>query len=353
MEGGERGSSAIPESVMNSVNTTLVNVENLRTHLLQFLSLSDPDVLAEMPPLQRAQALFTLAKATTTLFALRLKCSGVHPDEHPIKSELERLSLYQDKLERFIDLSKAPLRPSTTLNSQAATRFIEHSLPDLTPEQRLSMRQISKGDSNVKKKRKYQSSEKQSVQDAAKEFLEKASRELFGDRKDGFKGPLQALAYWKLYLQISGRARISPSWFRLSWFQLALSELRLPYGLATSFLVQLHQLPEASERSQLYLSCYFFFVPQFLVQLHQLPEAGERSQLYLCYSFLSHSFWFSCIGYQQEVKEASCTCVVTLFGFISSGCATGITLSSNDEVKMALAIGVSCGVSFARGEHLA
>lgn len=28
---------------------------------------------------------------------------------------------------------EAPLRPSTTLNRQAATRFIEHSLPDLTP----------------------------------------------------------------------------------------------------------------------------------------------------------------------------------------------------------------------------
>ncbi|KAE8735907.1 pentatricopeptide repeat-containing protein [Hibiscus syriacus] len=199
MEGGEIGSSAIPESVMSSVNTTLVNVENLRTHLLQFLSLSDPDVLAEMSPLQRAQAFFSLAKASTTLFALRLRCSGVHPDDHPIKSELERLSLYQEKLERFIDLSKAPLRPSTTLNSQAATRFIEHSLPDLTPEQRLNMRQISKGegtrikysDSNVQKKRKYQSSEKQSVQNAAKEFLEKAARELFGDKKDGFKGPLQ------------------------------------------------------------------------------------------------------------------------------------------------------------------
>ena len=61
------------------------------------------------------------------------------------------------------------------------------------------MRQISKGegpkikysDSSVKRKRKYQSSEKQSVQDAAKDFLEKAARELFGDNKDGFKGPLQ------------------------------------------------------------------------------------------------------------------------------------------------------------------
>ncbi|WRX33392.1 hypothetical protein QQP08_025879 [Theobroma cacao] len=195
----EGGSSVIPESVMDSVKTTLANVEDVRTHLLQFLSLSDPDVLAEMPPLQRAQALFSLAKATATLFTLRLRCSGVHPDDHPIKSELERLSLYEDKLQRFIDLSKAPLRPSTTLNSQAATRFIEHSLPDLTPEQRLSMRQISRGegpkikysDSRVKK-RKYQSSEKQSVQAAAKEFLEKAASELFGDNKGGFKGPLQA-----------------------------------------------------------------------------------------------------------------------------------------------------------------
>lgn len=193
------GSSVIPESVMNSVKTTAVNVENLKTHLLQFLSLSDPDVLAQMPPLQRAQAFLSLAKATTTVFALRLKCSGVHPDDHPIKSELERISLYEDKLERFINLSKAPLRPSTTLNSQAATRFIEHSLPDLTPEQRKSMRQIGKGEgprityseSSLKKKRKYQSSDKPSVQDAAKEFLEKAARELFGDNKDGFKGPLQ------------------------------------------------------------------------------------------------------------------------------------------------------------------
>lgn len=31
------------------------------------------------------------------------------------------------------DFVEAPLRPSTTLNYQAATRFIEHSLPDLTP----------------------------------------------------------------------------------------------------------------------------------------------------------------------------------------------------------------------------
>lgn len=196
---GERESTVVPESVMEAVKKTSQNVNDVQTHLLQFLSLSDPEVLAEMPPLQRAQSLLLLAKATTTLFTLRLRCSGVHPDDHPVKTELERLSLYQDKLERFIDLSKAPLRPSTTLNYKAATRFIEHSLPDLTPEQKKGMRDISRGEGtkikylerNAHKKRKCQPSEKQSARVAAQEFLEKASRELLGENKGGFKGPLQ------------------------------------------------------------------------------------------------------------------------------------------------------------------
>ncbi|KAF4373180.1 uncharacterized protein LOC115699576 [Cannabis sativa] len=198
MEVDGRESSAVPYSVTDSVNTSLVHLQDVQTHFLHFLSLSDPDVLAQMPPLQRAHSLLLLAKATTTLFALKLRCNGVDPDDHPVKSELERLSLYQNKLERFIDLNKAPIRPSTTLNFQAATRFIEHSLPDLTSEQKRSMRYISKGEGkkiifvekNVQKKRKYESTEKKSVKTAAKEFLEKAAIELLGDSKDRVLGPL-------------------------------------------------------------------------------------------------------------------------------------------------------------------
>ncbi|XP_068313812.1 uncharacterized protein [Pyrus communis] len=193
------GSSIIPDSVMESVKKTLGDVEELRPHLLQFLSLADADVLAEMPPLDRAHSLLMLSKATTLLFALRLRCTGVNPFNHPVKTEFDRLKLYEEKLEKLVDLSKAPLRPSTTLNHQAATRFIEHSLPDLTSDQRQSMRAISKGDGptmkylerNAPKKRKYQSPNKQSVQSAAKEFLEKAAREILGDNEGGLKGPIQ------------------------------------------------------------------------------------------------------------------------------------------------------------------
>ncbi|OAY27499.1 nuclear nucleic acid-binding protein C1D [Manihot esculenta] len=192
-------SSLVPEPVLDSAKTTLADLEQVEIHLLQFLSQYDPEDLAEMPPLQRAHSLFLLAKATTILFALRLRCSGIDPDEHPVKTELERLNLYQEKLEQSIDLSKAPLRPSTTLNYQAATRFIEHSLPDLTPEQKKSMRDISKGEGTrikylerkIQKKRKYQSCEKHSVQTATSEFLEKAARELLGDNTSGLKGPIQ------------------------------------------------------------------------------------------------------------------------------------------------------------------
>ncbi|XP_052190268.1 uncharacterized protein LOC127799975 [Diospyros lotus] len=203
MDGGGEESGAVPESVMEAVKRTSRNIKEFRTHFLEFLSLCDTEVLGELQPLQRAQSLLLLAKATTTLFTLRLRCNGVHPDDHPVKSELERLSLYQDKLQRFIDLSKAPLRPSTTLNYQAATRFIEHSLPDLTQEQRQSLRDIRRGegpkikyvDRSAHKKRKHRSSEKQSISTAAQEFLEKAARELLGDNKSGFKGPLQPEAF--------------------------------------------------------------------------------------------------------------------------------------------------------------
>lgn len=190
----------VPEAVMDSVNTTLSNLREFRSHFQQFLPLMNPQTLSQLPPLERAHSLFLLSKITSTLLTLKLRCSGVQPDDNPVKSELDRVELYQDKLERLLDLNKAPLRPSTMLNSQAATRFIEHSLPDLTPEQRQRMRNLSSGEGKKRKhqeqagqKRKYQSSEKPSisVQAAAQEFLEKAQRELFGGNNGGIKGPLQ------------------------------------------------------------------------------------------------------------------------------------------------------------------
>lgn len=62
-------------------------------------------------------------------------------------------------------------------------------------DQRKNMREISRREGvksgNVSKKRKYLSSDKPSVRTAAQEFLEKAARELLGNDKSSFKGPLK------------------------------------------------------------------------------------------------------------------------------------------------------------------
>ncbi|KAF3781315.1 Nuclear nucleic acid-binding protein [Nymphaea thermarum] len=192
----------IPESVMESVCRTQTNLEELRTNMTQFLATCDVDVLAELTPLQRANAFLTLAKAISTLVSLNLRCNGVNPEDHPVKSELERVSLYEDKLERLVEYNKGPSRPSTTINHQAATRVIGHSLPDLTPDQKQSLLQISRADGHksrtdenrrARKKRKHHSSEKQSIRAAAQEFLEKAKRELLGEERS-FQGPLHGLS---------------------------------------------------------------------------------------------------------------------------------------------------------------
>ncbi|VVB17245.1 unnamed protein product [Arabis nemorensis] len=181
---------------MEAVKETLANLEELKPQLEEMISLARPEVLAQMQPLQRAKTMYLLAEATTTLFALKLRCTGVNPDDHRVKSEMERLDVYKEKLQRSMDRSKEPLRPTTVLNRQAAARFIEHSLPDLTSAQKQSMKGLNKGEKSriSAKKRKYQSNEKQSVQSAAKEFLEKAAREINGNDENRLKGPLMAAA---------------------------------------------------------------------------------------------------------------------------------------------------------------
>ncbi|KAF8082495.1 hypothetical protein N665_0822s0008 [Sinapis alba] len=193
---GSGGSSAaagvvLPESAMEAVKQTLSHLEELKPQLEKMMSLAKPEVLAQMQPLQRAKTMYLLAEATTTIFTLRLRCTGVNPDDHRVKSEIERLNVYREKLQRCMDRNKEPLRPTTALNRQAATRFIEHSLPDLTSSQKQNIRDLSQGEKSIitysettAKKRKYQSNEKQSVQSAAKEFLEKAARELNGDNEE-------------------------------------------------------------------------------------------------------------------------------------------------------------------------
>lgn len=187
--------SAVPSSVVSAAEETLGYTESVGDHLSHLLAAAaaDPDAVAELPPLLRARAFLALAQAATSLLGVRLRCSGVDPDEHPIRKEFERLSLMQEKLNQFENWDKAPLRPSTTLNTQAAARFIGHSLSHLTSDQKRSMHEISRGERRSwsgQKRKPEPSVEKKSVRAAAEEFLAKASQELIGHSDSRVKGPV-------------------------------------------------------------------------------------------------------------------------------------------------------------------
>jgi exosome complex protein LRP1 len=100
--------SAVPPSVVSAAEDTLAAAESVGDHLSQLLAAAaeDPYAVAELPPLLRARAFLAVAQAATSLLAVRLRCSGIDPDEHPIRKEFERLSLWQEKLDRFEDWDK-------------------------------------------------------------------------------------------------------------------------------------------------------------------------------------------------------------------------------------------------------
>uniref|UniRef100_A0ACD5WZG2 Uncharacterized protein n=2 Tax=Avena sativa TaxID=4498 RepID=A0ACD5WZG2_AVESA len=186
----------VPPVVLSAAEDTLAATECVGDHLAELLAAAaeDPDAIAELPPLHRARAFLAVAHAATSLFSVRLRCSGINPDEHPIRKEFERLSLWQEKLNRLEDWDKAPLRPSTTVNTQAAARFIGRSLSHLTADQMKSMHAISKGEGSVwsgKKRKSQPLPERKSVRAAAEDFLAKASQELIGYNGSGVKGPVR------------------------------------------------------------------------------------------------------------------------------------------------------------------
>ncbi|KAG4962689.1 hypothetical protein JHK82_039379 [Glycine max] len=157
----------VPEAMIDTLNRTLESLQQLETQLPQFLSLSDPDFLAELPLVERAHSLFSLAKLTSTLFSLKLRCRGVNPNGHPVKSELDKINVLQKKLERL---------PRFTEAQEQDTRNIsEEEEPEMNYQERTSQ------------KRKYPSSEEQFVQIDAVGSLVKVKEEHVGDNNGNIK----------------------------------------------------------------------------------------------------------------------------------------------------------------------
>lgn len=63
------GSSAVPQDVIKCLHTITSRFERVESNLRDVLKACDPDVMAEMPPLDRAYAFLTLANAVAALYS--------------------------------------------------------------------------------------------------------------------------------------------------------------------------------------------------------------------------------------------------------------------------------------------
>lgn len=184
----------IPQATLESLVDVKRELSTLEQQFNTLLPLLNPATLAVLSPLQQASSFLCLSKAVNALFTLHLKCKGLSIHDLPASSEVERVNLYEDKIAPFIEKNEAPKFPTSVLDVQAANRFIEHAIPNLTEEQKNAIRGIGKtaaGKSIVLKHgvRKSRSSTNkpvktvQSVTEAVAAFLEEAKKELVETHK--------------------------------------------------------------------------------------------------------------------------------------------------------------------------
>ncbi|EFJ23641.1 hypothetical protein SELMODRAFT_442808 [Selaginella moellendorffii] len=183
----------IPEEVMEGVSGMDDRLERLEQHMKKLLNSWSPDALALLAPADRASAYMAVSKALNAVYCLLLRTRGECPEDHPVKSELDRVNLYDEKVQYACDRSKGetlsmkllPPRPTLSLDVKAANRFIEHGIPDLTEEQKLLVREAGMRTTTKKNNRPrpdHSSSKRlksgESVADAAAAFLAVASKEI-------------------------------------------------------------------------------------------------------------------------------------------------------------------------------
>ncbi|XP_053315259.1 nuclear nucleic acid-binding protein C1D [Spea bombifrons] len=107
--------------------------------LNRMMSVSRPELLQRVDPLEQAKLDLVSAYTLNSLFWVYLVTQGVNPKEHPVKEELERIRSYMNRVKEIADRKKA-----ARLDKGAAQRFIKHALCDPEAEQGLSAKKACK-----------------------------------------------------------------------------------------------------------------------------------------------------------------------------------------------------------------
>ncbi|TPX69103.1 hypothetical protein SpCBS45565_g02707 [Spizellomyces sp. 'palustris'] len=118
---------------LSALTDTLESAVTRVTNLLEPLSsLPLEQQLGNLEPLERAKLEVLMAFALNSLIFVYLKTQGVQPNA-PVKREMVRIKGYINKIKDAAGLNK----PGMRLDSQAAKRFVNHSLianPEVSEE---------------------------------------------------------------------------------------------------------------------------------------------------------------------------------------------------------------------------
>eukprot|EP01025_Chloroclados_australasicus_P034838 TRINITY_DN3555_c1_g1_i5.p14 TRINITY_DN3555_c1_g1~~TRINITY_DN3555_c1_g1_i5.p14 ORF type:complete len:153 (-),score=28.63 TRINITY_DN3555_c1_g1_i5:1636-2094(-) len=94
----------------------------------------------ELAPLQEAYTQLLLARSAQAIYDIYINTLGKEPDS---KTNLTRLQAYTQKVQQTEStLSSLEDQQELKIDVAAATRFIEHALPELTNEQKQQMNKV-------------------------------------------------------------------------------------------------------------------------------------------------------------------------------------------------------------------
>jgi exosome complex protein LRP1 len=108
-------------------NARAIQLENSLNELEKFLSRLDPvsytTIHESLTPLDQARFDLTAAYTLNSLMWAYLRTRGVDPKQTQLKSELDRVKSYMDKLKAVVDRQTA-----SRIDKQAATRLMRNAL---------------------------------------------------------------------------------------------------------------------------------------------------------------------------------------------------------------------------------
>lgn len=101
------------------------HIDDLETALAPLLNSPLSSISSRLPLLDKAKLHILTTYAIESILFSALKLNGVDARNHAVFTELSRVKQYFDKIK---EAEAKPQQPATTLNKEAASRFIKHGL---------------------------------------------------------------------------------------------------------------------------------------------------------------------------------------------------------------------------------